>query len=170
MFQHFLCAGFYEHIFKHSILKMKMTKVPQKTYWLIIFVLVVFLGSGCSKWKQLIGFTKDSTAPASCADRVIERAFNLHEDAKSGLALYFEERSDNQLFQAFYAAADSVYESRKVKTCWDRRRSHYNALRNLYEINTALAWIIRRNMPDDDRGEMISVFRDQYDWLMPNYR
>lgn len=147
-----------------------MIKIPQNTYWLIIFAVVFFLGSGCSKWKQLIGFTKDSTAPASCADSVIERAFNLHEDAKSGLALYFEERSDNQLFQAFYAATDSVYESRKVKKCWDRRISHYNALRNLQEMNTALAWIIRRNMPDDDRGEMISVFRDQYDWLMPNYR
>ena len=144
-----------------------MIKIPQNTYWLIIFAVIFFLAPGCSK---LISFTKDSNAPTSCADIVIERAFNLHEDAKSGLALYFEERSDNQLFQAFYAAADSVYESRKVIKCWDRRISHYNALRNLHEINTALAWIIRRNMPDDDRGEMISVFRDQYDWLMTNYR
>ena len=150
--------------------QMKMIKIPLNTYWLIIFTVAFFLSSGCSKWKQLIGVTKDSTVPASCANRLIERAFNLHEDAKYGLALYFEERSDNQLFQALYAATDSVYESRKVKKCWDRRISHYNALRNLREINTALARIIRRNMPDDGRGEMISVFRDQYDWLMPNYR
>jgi uncharacterized radical SAM superfamily Fe-S cluster-containing enzyme len=86
------------------------------------------------------------------------------------LALYFEERSDNQLYLAFYAATDSVYESRRVKKCWDRRVSHYNAMQNLWEMNTALARVIRRNMPDDDRGELISVFREQYDWVMPNFR
>ena len=146
---------------------MKLIKVTQNTYWLIFLIGVFFLSSGCSK---LIGFTKESTAPSSCADFVIERAFNLHEDAKSGIALYFEGRSDDQLYQAFYAAADSVYEARRVTKCWDRRISHYNALRNLHEMNTALARIIRHNKPDDDRGEMISVFRDQYDWLMTNYR
>ena len=144
-----------------------MIKVPQNISWLIIFAGIFFLCSGCSK---LINFTKESTAPASCAEGFIERAFDLHENAKNGLALYFEERSDNQLYQAFYSAADSVYESRKVKKCWDRRVSHYNALRNLHEMNTTLARIIRRNMPEEDRGELISVFRDQYDWLMPNYR
>ena len=144
-----------------------MINISQKSSWLVIFSGIIIFGSGCSK---LVGFTKENTTPTSCADRAIERAFNLHEGAKTGLALYFEERSDNQLYQAFYAATDSVYESRKVKKCWDRRGSHYNAMRNLREMNTALARVIRRNMPDDDRGELISVFREQYDWVMPNFR
>ena len=157
---------FEQHFFQHST-KMKMINISQKISWLVIFSGIIFFGSGCSK---LVGFTKENITPTSCADRAIERAFNLHEGAKTGLALYFEERSDNQLYQAFYAATDSVYESRRVKKCWDRRVSHYNAMQNLLEMNTALARVIRRNMPDDDRGELISVFREQYDWLMPNFR
>ncbi len=128
---------------------------------------VFFIGSGCSNFKKIIGYTKEQNAPTKCANIVIQRAFQLHEDAKSGLALFFDERSDNQLYQAFYAASDSVYESRKVKNCWDRRVSHYYAIQNLLEMNTSLARIIRRNMPDDDQGEMISVYRDQYEWVMP---
>ena len=135
---------------------------------LLFFISGIFLiCSGCSNFKKIIGYTTEQAAPATCANIVIERAFKLHEDAKSGLALYFNERSDNQLYQAFYAASDSVYESRKVKNCWDRRVSHYYAIQNLMEMNTSLARIIRRNMPDNDQGEMISVYRDQYEWVMP---
>ncbi len=137
--------------------------------YLLIFSIsgFFFICSGCSNF---IGFTKEQTAPTTCANVVIERAFKLHENAKSELALFFDERSDNQLYQAFYAASDSVYESRKVKNCWDRRVSHYYAIQNLQEMNTSLARIIRRNMPDDDQGEMITVYLDQYEWLMPNNR
>ena len=102
-----------------------MINISQKISWLVIFSGIIFFGSGCSK---LVGFTKENTTPTSCADRAIERAFNLHDGAKTGLALYFEERSDNQLYLAFYAATDSVYESMRVKKCWDRRGSHYNGM------------------------------------------
>ncbi len=137
--------------------------------YLLIFSIsgFFFICSGCSNF---IGFTKEQTAPTTCANVVIERAFKLHENAKSELALFFDERSDNQLYQAFYDASDSVYESRKVKNCWDRRVSHYYAIQNLQEMNTSLARIICGNMPDDDQGEMITVYFDQYEWLMPNNR
>ena len=92
---------------------------------LLFFLSGIFLiCSGCSDLNKIIGFTKEQAAPTNCASVVIERAFKLHEDAKSGLALFFDKRRDNQLYQAFYAASDSVYESRKVKNCWDRRISH----------------------------------------------
>ena len=135
---------------------------------LSFFVSGIFLiCSGCSNFNRIIGFGKEQAAPTICASVVIERAFKLHDDAKSGLAMFFDERSENQLYQAFYAASDSVYESRKVKNCWDRRISHYYAMQNLQEMNSSLARIIRRNMPDNDQGEMISVYRDQYEWVMP---
>ena len=138
---------------------------------LLLFLSGIFLiCSGCSNFNKIIGYTKEQAAPTNCASIVIERAFKLHEDAKSGLALFFDERSDNRLYHAFYAASDSVYESRKVKNCWDRRVSHYYAMQNLQEMHTSLARIIRRNMPDDDQGEMISVYRDQYEWVLPNIR
>ncbi|MBC8257717.1 MAG: hypothetical protein H8E38_01760 [SAR324 cluster bacterium] len=146
---------------------MKTFNNRQKFYSILILSGLIFLGSGCSKFAS---FTKESTAPSTCADQVIARAFNLHENAKSGLALYFEERTENQLYQAYYAASDSVFESRKVKKCWDRRVSHYYAMQNLQEMNSSIARVIKRNMPDNDRGEMISVYRNQYDWLMPNLR
>ena len=144
-----------------------MIEIMQRKLLLFCLSGIFFIGSGCSNFKKIVGYTKEQAAPSSCANIVIERAFKLHEDAKSGLALFFDERSDNQLYQAFYAASDSVYESRKVKNCWDRRVSHYYAIQNLLEMNTSLARVIRRNLPDDDQGEMISVFRDQYEWVMP---
>ena len=144
-----------------------MNEMMQRSLMLLFISGIFLIFSGCSNFKKIIGYTTEQATPATCANIVIERAFKLHEDAKSGLALYFNERSDNQLFQAFYAASDSVYESRKVKNCWDRRVSHYYAIQNLMEMNTSLARIIRRNMPDDDQGEMISVYRDQYEWVMP---
>ena len=131
----------------------------------------MFEASGCSQLTRLTDFKKGKTrSKSSCADQVIRRAFDLHEDAKSGLALFFEERSDDQLYRAFYAASDSVNESRKVKKCWDRRISHYYAMKNLKELNTSLARIIRRNLPDDDSGEMIAVYHNQYDWALPHKR
>ena len=42
-------------------------------------------------------------------------------------------------------------------------------MQNLQEMNASLARVIRRNMPDD-QGELISVYRDQYEWVMPNIR
>ncbi len=144
-----------------------MFKFPSKTVWLSLFAGILFLSSGCS---QILGFSKDATGPVSCADSVIEKAFILHEEAKTGLALFFEERSDNQLYQAFYAASDSVHQSQKVKKCWDRRVSHYYAIQNLKEMNSSLARVIRRNLPDDGSGEIIAVYHNKYDWLMPNLR
>jgi hypothetical protein len=140
---------------------------PNKIIWLIIFTGLLFLSYGCSKIRE---FTKETTGPSSCADLVIEKAYNLHEEAKSGLALFFEDRSDNKLYQSYYAASDSVNQSRKVKKCWDRRASHYYAMQNLKEMNSSLARVIRRNLPDDGRGEIIAVYQGQYDWLMPNQR
>jgi len=53
-----------------------------------------------------------------------------------------------------------------VKKCWDRRVSHYNALQNLMDMNKELARLIIINMPDDDPGVMISIYREQYDRVM----
>ena len=144
-----------------------MIEMKQRSIVLLILCGYIIICSGCSNFKNIIGYTKNQATPTSCSNIVIERAFQLHENAKSGLALFFDERSDNQLYQAFYNASDSVYESRKAKNCWDRRVSHYYAIQNLLEMNTSLARIIRRNMPDNDQGEMISVYRDQYEWVMP---
>jgi len=148
---------------------MKIYNFIQNNFFLVIIIYFIIFLSGCSK---LLNFTKDQsiTKKSSCADLVIERAFFLHESAKSGLALFFDERSDDQLYQAFYLASDSVRESRKVRKCWDRKLSHYYAMRNLREMNTSLAKVIRRNLPDDDMGEMVAIFNNQYDWVMPHKR
>ena len=142
--------------------------MKNKLYILAFVFVVLFEASGCSK---LTNFSKGKTTKkTTCANQVIRKAFNLHEDAKSELALFFEERSDEQLYKAFYSASDSVRESRKIKKCWDRRVSHYYAMQNLKEMNTSLALVIRRNLPDDDRGEMIAVYHNQFDWAMPHMR
>ena len=145
-----------------------MIKIKSNFLFIVFGAFIFYHFSGCSKLTE---FTKEKTTrKVSCADLVIERAFNLHENAKYGLALFFAERSDDQLYQAFYAASDSVIESRNVKKCWDRRRSHYYAMQNLREMNTSLARIIRRNLPDDDKGEMMAIYQNQFDWVMPHSR
>ena len=146
---------------------MKIKKIRQKI--LLIYIGILLLG--CSYLPKFSDFTSgEKNLKSSCASLVIERAFKLHENAKYSLALFFEERSDEQLYNAFYSASDSVRESMKVKKCWDRRRSHYYAMQNLKEMNTSLARVIRRNLPDDDNGEMIAIYRDQFDWVMPHMR
>ena len=148
-----------------------MSKIKKGIILKVVGVLVFFMSMGCSKFASLTNFTGDLTKrKASCAEIAIEKSFKLHEDAKYSLALFFEERSDEKLYQAFYAASDSVRESRKVKKCWDRKRSHYYAMQNLKEMNTSLARVIRRNLPDDDSGEMIAVYQNQFDWVMPHMR
>ena len=37
-------------------------------------------------------------------------------------------------------------------------------------MNISLARVIRRNLPDDDSGEMIAVYNNQFDWVMPHMR
>ena len=148
-----------------------MNKIKPNLFYKVVIILIIFTSVGCSELANLTNFTGDmKKRKASCAEVTIERSFKLHEDAKYSLALFFEERSDEKLFQAFYAASDSVRESRKVKKCWDRRRSHYYAMQNIKEMNTSLARVIRRNLPDDDSGEMIAVYNDQFDWVMPHKR
>ena len=118
---------------------------------------------GCSEIAQMTG--QENFRPP-CADCVVSRAFQQYGEAKSGLALYFEELNDNRLYQAYYAAWDSRNTVSSVINCWDRRVSHYNALRNLMWMNKELAQIILINMPDEDPGGMISIYREQYDRVM----
>ena len=127
--------------------------------FLIIFSLGLMLQS-CSELAQMTG---QETIRPPCADQVVSRAFQQYGEAKSGLALYFEELNDNRLYQAYYAAWDSRKTVNSVKKCWDRRVSHYNALKNLMDMNRELAKIIFINMPDNDPGDMISIYREQYD-------
>ena len=148
-----------------------MDKIKNNLFFSVVVFFAILMSLGCSKLASLTNFTGDlEKRKASCAEKAIERSFKLHEDAKYSLALFFEERSDEKLYQAFYAASDSVRESSKVKKCWDRRRSHYYAIQNLKEMNISLARVIRRNLPDDDSGEMIAVYNDQFDWVMPHKR
>ena len=132
-----------------------------KTFFLVIGI--AFLLQGCA---ELANFTGQETSRPPCADRVVNRAFQQYGEAKSGLALYFEELNDNRLYQAYYAAWDSRNTVNSVKKCWDRRVSHYNALQNLMDMNKELARLIIINMPDDDPGVMISIYREQYDRVM----
>tara|TARA_B100000676_G_C17751067_1_gene666514 strand:+ start:238 stop:684 length:447 start_codon:yes stop_codon:yes gene_type:complete len=148
-----------------------MVKKLKKIFFIEILVIFLFLSLGCSNFPILSNFNTDKkNSKNSCADIAIERAFKLHERAKYSLALFYDERSDDQLYKAFYAAFDSVRESVKVKKCWDRRRTHYYAMENLKEMNTSLARVIRRNLPDDDSGEMIAIYHNQFDWVMPHMR
>jgi hypothetical protein len=78
---------FIENKLFNQVQKIKMLIISQKTYGLILVSGIFFLLSACS---QIRDFTKETTGPVSCADLVIEKAFNLHEEAKSGLALFFE--------------------------------------------------------------------------------
>lgn len=138
----------------------RMMKAAKPIYILAALGLAL---TGCTEMAELTG--QQTTRPA-CADRVIDRAFILYGEAKSGFALFLEEHNDNRLFQAYYAAWDSRSTARAVRRCWDRRRSHFNAMQNLEEMNALLAHIIRINMPDADPGYMVAIYREQYERIM----
>ena len=66
---------------------------------LILLFSLGFVLQGCSEIAQMTG---QETIRPPCADRVVNRAFQQYGEAKSGLALYFEELNDNRLYQAYY--------------------------------------------------------------------
>jgi hypothetical protein len=133
---------------------------------LILTATVVgFLSCGCSTIQEIVGDSNTLLA-GPCADLTIDEAFFLHEEAKSGFAKYLNIREDHLLFDAFYTASDSRLVAQSVSQCWDRRVSHFNAMKNLEELNNNLARILIKNMPDEDPGKMVSVYRDKYTRLM----
>ena len=126
---------------------------------------ISFLLCGCSTIQEIVGDSNTLLA-GPCADLTIDEAFFLHEEAKSGFAKYLNIREDHLLFDAFYTASDSRLVAQSVSQCWDRRVSHFNAMKNLEELNNTLARILIKNMPDEDPGRMVSVYRDKYTRLM----
>jgi len=133
---------------------------------LYLLLLTVFVASGCQSFQKMTG-TAAPVMQVSCADRVINRAMDLHGEAKTGLAIFFQERNDNRLYQAYYAAEDSYGTALMVKRCWDRKVSHVNKMRELVFLNDAIARVIRLNMPDEDSGNLVSIYRDQYEQIFP---
>lgn len=126
---------------------------------LLLAALGLLLG-GCA---ALPNFNTDAAvARTPCADRVMDQAFLLHNEAKTGLAIFYDERDDHRLYQSYYASVDSVLTARSVAKCWDRRVSHYNAMRNLEDANRQLVHLIKRNMPDEEGTALVSVYREQY--------
>ena len=123
--------------------------------------LVVGLGcllvqlSGCARLQQLTQPFLAKAKMVACAGPVIDQAFNLHNEAKTGFAFFYEERDPNRLFQAYYAAIDSIKTARSVKKCGDRNLTHFNALQNLEAQNRLLLDVIRLNMPDEDQLNLI---------------
>jgi hypothetical protein len=132
---------------------------------LLAFLTAGFAFTGCSTVEQAFG-PDAPVAAAACADPTISYAFSLHEDAKQGLVNYFNSREDYLLYEAYYDAGDSRSVAQSVSKCWDRRVSHFNAMKNLEELNGNLARILLRNMPDEDPGQIVSVYREQYEPIM----
>jgi hypothetical protein len=149
-----------EHNFQHS--QEKLMKLKNL---ILVTTTMVFLSSGCSTIQEIVG-DGNTLLAGPCADLTIDEAFFLHEEAKSGFARYLNTREDHLLFDSFYTASDSRSVAQSVSQCWDRRVSHYNAMKNLMELNNDLARILIRNMPDEDPGQMVSVYRDKYTRLM----
>jgi len=127
---------------------------------LLMFATLMILGS-CAEFEELA--TGQGAGRPSCAAPVINRAIRHYEEAKTGLALYYEEQNDNRLFQAYYASADSVTTAKRAGKCWDRRASHKAAYYNLRELNREVVKIIRRNMPDSESAALVALYRDQYE-------
>lgn len=131
----------------------------------LALLLLGFLNSGCSTVQNALG-ENNTLLAGPCADPTIDEAFFLHEEAKVGFAQFLNTREDHLLFEAYYTASDSRTVAQTVGQCWDRRLSHFNAMRNLEELNANLARILIRNMPDEDPGQLVSVYRDKYRRLM----
>ena len=118
---------------------------------------------------ELASMTSQNTSRPSCANRVIQRAFDLYDDAKNRLTLFFKEQDDSYLYEAYYTSWDSRNISMSVRKCWDRRVSHFNAMKNLSQMNNDLARVIKINLPDEDPGALIAIYRENYKNIMNNF-
>lgn len=142
--------------------------MKKKLYFGMVLIVFSFTAS-CAKFKEKFALPTEPTAVRSaCATPRINRAFLFHNDAKASLALFYAERDANLLFEALYSASDSVRMASSVGKCWDRRRNHYFAMKNVISMNTQLRRILELNMRDSDPMNMILIYGGQYDEVMPN--
>ena len=143
---------------------MKMQRI------LIGLLLIACLLPGCSKIKDLASpFTSSKPVIVACASVVINQAYALHGDAKMALAQHYDNRDANHLFEAYYAAADSMTLAHSVRQCKDRQSADFFAMRNLLDLNQALQKVVRLNMRDDeDASNLIAIYREQYYKVIPN--
>ena len=133
-----------------------------------LLMIACFLPS-CAKIQDLASpFTRTKPVVVICAAVVIDQAYNLYGEAKMALAQHYDDRDPNHLFDAYYAAADSMTLARSVSKCKDRRNADFFAMRNLLDLNRALQKIVRLNMRDEDPSNLIAVYREQYYKVMPN--
>jgi len=132
---------------------------------LILLGLIAFL-SGCTKVTELTGLGKPPAI--SCAETLIDQAYGLYGEAKLELARHYDNRDSSHLFDAYYAALDSVLVARSVAKCPDRQKNDIHAIRNITKLNRTLQRIVRLNMRDDDPRGLLSVYRNQYELVIPN--
>lgn len=131
-----------------------------------VVLFAIEMSVGCAAIEKLTQPLMPQQPKPPCADLKIDEAFTLYNEAKTGLAIFYEDRDDNRLYQAYYASLDSVITSREVKKCWDRAKTHQYAMQNLNTLNRTLRRIILINLPDADPGYLIAIYRDQYHKIM----
>ncbi len=132
---------------------------------ILMSLVIACLLSGCSQLRNL---TQRKPQVIACATPRIDRAYDVYSQAKTKLAQHYATRNSNDLFEAYYAASDSISLARSVAKCRDKNSTHFAAFKNLTELNRELQKIVRLNMRDEDPSNLIAIYRDQYYKVMPN--
>ncbi|MBF0237772.1 MAG: hypothetical protein HQM12_08720 [SAR324 cluster bacterium] len=132
--------------------------------FLIIFSTIIF--SSCAELQRLTQPFVPKKVEMACASVLVDDAFQLYNEAKANLAIFYERRDANLLYEAYYLSYDSVITAKSVRNCEDKAMSHFLAWKNLYDMNKNLRKVIRANLPDDDRGNLIAIYKEQYNKLM----
>lgn len=136
---------------------------------LMLMLLITMTLGGCSAYNRISNQLNRNQQPVvSCADSIINRAFDLYEDAKVELASHYENRDPNHLVEAFYHSRDSYETANSVKACADRNITHFHAMKNLKDMNRNLANTVVINMRDEDPMNLIEIYRDKYSKVIPN--
>lgn len=138
-----------------------------KNFALGLLLLIVLI-PGCSRIRDLANPLINKQPVVFCASDRIDQAYELYGEAKVRLAMHYDDRDSNHLLEAYYASSDSIAVARSLAKCPDRKRSDYNAMKNLLSLNKALQRVARMNMRDADPGNLIAIYREQYDKVMPN--
>lgn len=140
----------------------------KKRLFLMLMLLAALL-PGCSLIKNVANKVIARTQPViSCAENRMNTAFERYDEAKLQLANHFDDRDPNRLQLAYYASSDSINLAKSVSQCPDRQTSHFNAMKNLLEVNRNLQKTVMLNLRDDDPQDLIAIYKDQYARVMPN--
>jgi hypothetical protein len=115
---------------------------------------------GCAPAQRVQG--------AACGGRRLELSVAFYEQAKDKLALYYRQRVDSALADAFHASQDSALLARATRNCSDFDEVVRRQAIDMIKTNILFQRLVVSNMRDQDPGVVVDLYGPQYREIFKN--